>query len=191
MGVPCARSLLEAIEGFIQKTNVIQLGRVNEADRLLAINCLVDNVMKEDILNIQLMNMPLMRSGKANNSTNCGKFYHRTESLIKVHPELLRKAMNNLAGLVAIKCAIEAKFMAEDLLARDNVDTTIMGNKNPSFIADQGTIFSMHGGTPMWILKSHVNSLRNRRNIKGGGSISILGVRAMNASLATSNHVVY
>jgi hypothetical protein len=48
--VPRPRSLLQTIEGFLQRTNMIKSGEVEEARRRLTIDCLLEVAMVEHIL---------------------------------------------------------------------------------------------------------------------------------------------
>jgi hypothetical protein len=52
------RSLLQAIERFLQEANKIQMSWIFEPGWLLAIHCLTEIAMKKDVLHIKLMNRP-------------------------------------------------------------------------------------------------------------------------------------
>jgi hypothetical protein len=56
--VPCARGLLQTIEGLVQTTDTIRTRLVTETRGLLAIHHFLDIAMKKGILDIKLSNRP-------------------------------------------------------------------------------------------------------------------------------------
>lgn len=85
---PSTRSLLENIQGTLQQTNMIRGCWMNETRWLLAVDSFLEVTMEKSILDIQLMNGPIARSGDAEDSLDGGWFHHQTES----HRSRLRAA---------------------------------------------------------------------------------------------------
>jgi hypothetical protein len=73
----------------LQQTNMIKSGGVDEARRLLTIDCLLEMAMKECILDVLLMEGPGMRGSNAQDDTNDGRLDYRVEGLIVVDVVLL------------------------------------------------------------------------------------------------------
>jgi hypothetical protein len=55
---PCPGCLFEAIKRLSQVANMGRMGRVNEARGLVTVNGLIKMIVKESILDIQLMDRP-------------------------------------------------------------------------------------------------------------------------------------
>jgi hypothetical protein len=60
---------------------MVRVGRVNEAGRLLAIDCLLQVAVKESILHVELVNWPGAGGGDAEDDSNHCQFYNRAERL--------------------------------------------------------------------------------------------------------------
>jgi hypothetical protein len=56
--VPNFGRLLKAIQGSVELADHVRVSRVHKADRLSSIHCLHQSVVKEGILDIELMHWP-------------------------------------------------------------------------------------------------------------------------------------
>ena len=114
--VPSPRSLLEAIEGLVEPTDMLRMIRVDEARWLLAVDHLVKITMEKGVLDVELVYRPCTRDGDAEDDADGGGLDDRTERLVEVNARLLREATNNPARLVASESTIRTKLVLEDPL---------------------------------------------------------------------------
>jgi hypothetical protein len=112
--VPCTRSLLEAVEGLVEPTDMRRVCGVDKARRLLAVDHLVKIAMKEGILDIQLMNRPSTGDGDAEYDADRGGLDNGAECLIIINTRLLREPTNNPSCLVASKSTVRGELVLED-----------------------------------------------------------------------------
>ena len=63
--VPSPWSLLEAVQGALQETDIVRVSRVDEAGRLLTVDGLLQVAVKKHILHVKLMNGPAAGGGDA------------------------------------------------------------------------------------------------------------------------------
>jgi hypothetical protein len=61
--VPLSRRLLQAVEGLVEFAHQLRLSRVNEVDRLRAVDCLRESALEEVILDAELMHEPTPGDG--------------------------------------------------------------------------------------------------------------------------------
>jgi len=115
------RGLLEAIEGPVETTNKVRVCRILEPKRLSTVDCLGHHPMKEGILDVQLMNSPVLRKGQGEHHTNRRGLHHWTEGLIIVHTGVLREATKNPMYLVPLKGAIGLELVLENPLPRNDI----------------------------------------------------------------------
>ena len=85
--VPCPGRLLESIQGLLQE--LVGSRRVDETERLLAVDCLVQMAVKEGVLHVQLMYRPGARGGDAEENPDGSWFDNRVERLVVVNVVLL------------------------------------------------------------------------------------------------------
>jgi len=69
----------------------------------LTVHCLIKMSMQKGILHIKLMDRPMSRCGKAEDSANGSKLNHSTESLIIIYAMLLRKSTDNPSSFMTCK----------------------------------------------------------------------------------------
>jgi hypothetical protein len=62
--VPCLRSLLQTIQGLMEVENQITLSWVEESGGLCAVNCLSQHAMEESILDLELVDRPILVESK-------------------------------------------------------------------------------------------------------------------------------
>ena len=67
---PSPWCLFKTIKRFLKKTNMIWIGAIFEAKRLLTIDCFLKRAMKKSVFDIELMNRPRRRDGDAEDITN-------------------------------------------------------------------------------------------------------------------------
>lgn len=64
---------------------MIRMSRIDKPRRLLAINSLIKIVVKEGVLDIELMYRPRTRNNETEDNMNGGGYDGRTEGLVKVN----------------------------------------------------------------------------------------------------------
>lgn len=99
--MPRTGSLLQAIEGLLQQTDMIRCKGVDEARRLLAVDGLLKTAMEKGILDIKLVDRPTLRGGDAEDDVDRGRFDNRAECLTVVHTMLLGVTANDSTSLMA------------------------------------------------------------------------------------------
>jgi hypothetical protein len=115
--------LLQAIERLVQATNKIRAGAVNKTSRLHTINCLVKGAMQESILDIKLMNRPIMIESNCENCAYSSRLDHGTEGLIKINSRTLSETSKNPTSLVSLKRTVSTILMAINPLAGHNISS--------------------------------------------------------------------
>ena len=115
--VPSPRSLLEAIEGLVEPTDMLRMIRVDEARWLLAVDHLVKITMEKGVLDVELVYRPCTRDGDAEDDADGGGLDDGAKCLVKVDARLLRKATNHPSSLVASKATIRCELMLEEPFA--------------------------------------------------------------------------
>jgi hypothetical protein len=90
--------LLEVVHGAVQPTYQIQTREVNEASGLAAADSLCQSVVEEGILDIELMNRPVLGDGKGENGPDGGELDDGAESLIVVNSGALSDAPKDPTG---------------------------------------------------------------------------------------------
>jgi hypothetical protein len=80
--------------------------------------------VKESILDIQLMNRPVLRQCQGKNHTNGCWLDHWTESLIIINTWTLSETPENPTSLVSIKRTIWMKLVPKNPLPGDQINTT-------------------------------------------------------------------
>jgi hypothetical protein len=131
--------------------DVVGASRVDEARRLLAVDRLVEVVVKKSVLHVQLVDGPGTGSGDAENCPDGHRFDHRAESLVVVDVVLLGEAANEPACLLLSKSTVGVVLMLEDPLLGDDVGTRRVRNKLPSAVVKEGLELISHGGSPIGI----------------------------------------
>jgi len=81
---PGMGSLVQAIKGFVQLTNVGREVGIGKTLWLGPIHLFVKITINKGILHIELTNKPTVSDGKCKNNVNIGGLNNRTESLIVI-----------------------------------------------------------------------------------------------------------
>jgi hypothetical protein len=106
--IPGMWRLLEAVEGAVQPVDQVRVSSVEEAGGLAAIDSICQSAMEEGVLDIELMDHPILGEGEGEDDTNGGELDDGAEGLIVVHSGALGEASKGLAGLVAVEGAIRS-----------------------------------------------------------------------------------
>jgi len=116
------------------------VSRVDEAERLLTVDGLLQVAVKKRILHVKLMNGPAAGGGDAEDDTNGGRFDNRTKRLVVVDAMALSETADHPAGLVTGEAAVGVEFMLINPLAHHNVGTWRSGYKAPCAVIAQGLV---------------------------------------------------
>ena len=108
--------LLKSIEGLVKQADVLGARRVDEARWLLTMNHLIKIAMGESVLDIQLMNWPVMGDGNAEHNADRGRLDDGTEGLVVFNARLLRESMDHPSCLVPGESTVNTKLVFEDPL---------------------------------------------------------------------------
>ncbi len=106
---PSTRGLLEAVESFLQLTNMIGKA-VNIARGLFHINMFSEMPVEECIFDIKLAKGPFVGHSKRENNTDSGSFDDRTKGVSVVKTRYLCVALGNKAGFETLDRAITQVF---------------------------------------------------------------------------------
>ena len=87
--VPSSRCLLKSIQGLLQQAYRVRGSRVDEAFRLLAVDCLLEVAVKEGILHVELAYGSVSGCSNAEDGADRGRLDDRTEGLVVVDAGLL------------------------------------------------------------------------------------------------------
>jgi len=147
---------------------VVRSGWVDEAGRLLTVDCLVQMAVKKGVLHVQLMDRPGARSGDAEDDPDGGRFDNRAERLVVVDAVPLRKATNDPPGLMASQGAVSTILVLEDPLAGDDVGTRRARNETPGAIVNERLVFFSHRRAPICIGERGAGVAWQRRRQAGG-----------------------
>jgi hypothetical protein len=109
--------------------------------------------MEEGILDVKLMDWPVLGVSKGEHCADCSRFDNRTESFVVVDAGPLSEAADDPTCIVSVQRAISMKFMFENPLAGDNISLGGARNKIPSVVRHESSIFFFHGMTPERISK--------------------------------------
>jgi hypothetical protein len=82
------------------------MSSVDEAGGLAAVDNLCQNAVEEGILNVELMDRPVLREGQGEDGSHGGKLDNGAEGLVVVHTRALGEAPKDPTGLVAVEGAI-------------------------------------------------------------------------------------
>jgi len=72
--VPSLRRLLQTIQRLVETTNCSRVSRVNKTCRLGAVDSLAEGSMQESILDVELMDRPMLGESDGQNCTDSSRF---------------------------------------------------------------------------------------------------------------------
>jgi hypothetical protein len=105
----------------VELAHHVGVARVDESCGLRAVDRLRESVMKESILDVELVHRPAPREHQSEHGADGGVLHHGTESLIKVHARELGEPPKNPTCLVPVKRTASLKLVLQDPLAGDDV----------------------------------------------------------------------
>jgi hypothetical protein len=100
--VPSPRLLLEAVQGAIQLADQIWTSDIDEPGGLVVVDSLSQGVVMEDILDVELMDRPVLEEGEGEDGSNGGELDDGSEGLVVVHSGALGEASKDPTGLVVV-----------------------------------------------------------------------------------------
>ncbi|CAL9009542.1 unnamed protein product, partial [Prunus brigantina] len=124
--------------------------------------------MEECIVNIKLMQRPVMGSGKSKNTPNKNHLGNRRKCVVVVKTFSLSVSFGHETSLVALNGAIGAMLYFIDPFASNGLLPGRKRSEGPSPIGFQNCNFKLHGLLPVWIRNSLWKSVREWR--MGAGS---------------------
>jgi len=142
--------------------------------------------MKKNIVNIQLMNMPILRERQRENCPNRSRFHNKTECPIIINTRMLCETASNPTSFVAFQTSIFKKLMLENPFARDDIGARRPRHEIPGVIGDKSRILSLHSSAPVWVSESTAKGLRDGRELSTMKS----NIRLPKTQLATGSHGV-
>jgi hypothetical protein len=142
---------------------MLRKSRIGEPYGLRAVHCFSDGPLKESILDVELMDWPVLGVSKSEDCANCSKFDNRTESFVIVDAGLLSEAAEDPTCPVAVQRAISMEFMFKNPFAGDYISLGGARNKIPSMICHEGSKFFFHGMSTKRISKSVAACPGNQR----------------------------
>lgn len=136
------------------------MGRISKSGGLHAVDCLSESAMEKNILDIELVNRPLVGQCQGENSADCRGLDNGAESLVIVKSGPLCKAVKNPVSLIPIKRAIRTKLVMINPLASDNNDVRRARNQTPYVVGLKCLELLRHHCVPVRITKSGAESRR-------------------------------
>jgi hypothetical protein len=116
---------------------------------MCAVNYLSQCVMEESILDIKLVDRPILGDSKGQDGANCHELHNGAESLIIINVGMLHEHVKTLASFVPLECPIDLELVLEDPLVGDNISATGVQNQVPIVVGhESGTLF-LHSRPPM------------------------------------------
>ena len=123
---------------------MMQIINVVHTLQLFHIDILREMPIEKDIIYIKLVKSPLAIEGNAKHSTNCNEIYHKTESLMKINPQLLVKAFSNKANFIPSNRVVGILFDAKHPFVTHYILPRSRGNQIPSTVPDESIISFLH-----------------------------------------------
>jgi hypothetical protein len=123
--------------------------------------------MKEGVLDVELVDRPVLGEGEREDDTDCGELDDGVEGLIVVHAGTLGEAPNNPAGLVAIEGAIRSQLVAKKPLASDHIGAGRTWHQVPGVVGQQGRVLLLHGPTPVRVGEGDADGGGDRGGVQG------------------------
>jgi hypothetical protein len=136
--------------------------------------------VEEGILDVELMDCPVLREGEGEDGTNGGELDDGAEGLVVVHSRALVEAPKDPSGLVVVEGAVQGQFVAKEPLVGDHVGAWWTRHQVLGVVGQQGRILFLRSTTPMWVGEGGAN---------GGGDRG--GVRRSDSRISVQNQPVY
>ena len=116
--------------------------------------------IEKSVVNIKLMNSPLVMKSNTQNSANSDWIDYWTKGFMEVNTRTLVKTFRNKMRLIAINRTIRMLFDTKYPFVANEILMWIRWNQNPSVVALKSIKFVLHGLTPFRMAKSLCNSER-------------------------------
>jgi hypothetical protein len=113
--------------------------------------------MEEGVLDVELMDRPILGEGKGEDDTNGGELDDKAEGLIVVHSGALGEAPKDPTCLVVVEGAIRSQLVAEEPLAGDHVSARRTWHQVLGVVGQQARVLLLHGPTPVWVNEGGAN----------------------------------
>ena len=133
---------------------MIWMCRVKKTSWLSAVDSLSQGTMEERIVDIQLMNRPVLVKSQAEDGANGGRLHIRTESFVEVDARSLSEPAKDPTRFVALEGSVGVELVFENPLAGDDVGVGRTRNKSPSVVGGEGLELILHRLTPQGIIES-------------------------------------
>jgi hypothetical protein len=101
--------------------------------------------VEEGILDIEMMDRPVLGEGEGEDGSNCGELDDGAKGLAVVHSGALGEASKDPTGLVAVEGAVRGQFVAKKPLVGDHVGAWWTQYQVPGVLGQQGYIL-LHSG---------------------------------------------
>jgi hypothetical protein len=92
---------------------MIWMYRVNKTSWQGAVDCLNQGTVEEHIVDIQLMNRPVLVKSQAKDGADGGRLHNRVESLVEIDARAPSKSAKDQTRFVALKGTIGVKLVFE------------------------------------------------------------------------------
>jgi hypothetical protein len=163
--VPCPWRLLEAVQGLVQPADQIWTVSVDEASGLAAVDSLRQSAMEEGILDIELMDRPVVGEGEGEDRANSGELDDGAEGLVVVHSGALGEAPKDPTGLVVVEGAVRGQLVVKKPLAGDHVGAWWTRHQVPGVVGHEGRVLLLHSTTLMWVGEGSANGGGHRASV--------------------------
>jgi hypothetical protein len=121
--------------------------------------------MEEGILDVELMDRPILGEGEGEVSENDSELDDGAEGLIVVHFGALGEASNDPTGFVAVEGAIQSHLVAKEPVAGDHIGAWRTWHQVPSVVDQQGRVLLFHSPMPVRASEGGMNGGGNRGGI--------------------------
>ena len=161
MTKPSPGSLLEAVQRPVEAADMRAALGVYVAGGLLIVDGLHERAVEEGVVDVKLMNRPLVGECNGVDGAHGGQFHDRTERLLKINTGSLREAAEDPTRLVSIQGAIGLQLVSKNPFTCNHISTSGTWNKDPCVISVQGGKLVLHSEAPVVIIEGHAICLRD------------------------------
>jgi len=113
--------------------------------------------MEECILDVKLMDRPVVGESQTENSADSGWLHNRTERLIKIHTRTLSKSTENPSSFIAVKSTIRVELVSKNPFTSHNIGMRRPWYQSPGVVGNQSLKLLLHSTTPIRISESTAN----------------------------------
>lgn len=113
----------------------------------------MQNAIEEGIADIQPFDCSFVGESQGENDSNCDQFDDRGKGFMKVKTMKLMETLDHQPSFVLIHCSINIFSHTKYPLASNSFSVWREGNKGPSFILLEGSVFCLHCCKPIGIFQ--------------------------------------